>query len=147
MGMAYMALGGKCSTILLTLPKSYTLSALRPTVSQQKATKQQQQHHTLVPDSSTGLLSTSRSECITIKAPNKAALSSARIRVELQIKSAVNSRLLDYTHFISLPMSNEQTAEKLQQFQEKVGCKLLWHGVGSCAFLRVGVECLPGRSK
>eukprot|EP00878_Enallax_costatus_P032053 GHUV01035146.1.p1 GENE.GHUV01035146.1~~GHUV01035146.1.p1 ORF type:complete len:270 (+),score=75.23 GHUV01035146.1:292-1101(+) len=57
---------------------------------------------------------------ITIKAPSKSALSSARIRVELQIKSAIGSRLLDYTHFISLPLSNEQTTTKLQQFQDQV---------------------------
>eukprot|EP00775_Hariotina_reticulata_P012350 gene12350-12484_t len=66
------------------------------------------------------ILGSSRSETITIKAGSKAALSSARIRTELVIINAINSRLLDWTHFVSLPLSNEHTAAKLANFQQKV---------------------------
>jgi hypothetical protein len=34
--------------------------------------------------------------------------------------SAISSRALDYTHFLSLLLSNEQTAVKLQEFQPQV---------------------------
>jgi hypothetical protein len=60
------------------------------------------------------------SQVITIKAPTKQALSKARTRVVLVISSAISSRSLDYTHFLSLPLSNEQTAAKLQEFQQQV---------------------------
>lgn len=81
------------------------------------AQKQQQE--------SGSLLGSSKSQTITIKAPSKQALSNARTQVELLISNAINSRMMDFTHFVSLPLSNEHTAAKLQDFQDKVGCSRL----------------------
>jgi hypothetical protein len=68
------------------------------------------------------------SQVITIKAPTKQALSAARTRVELVISSAISSRMFDYTHFLSLPLSNAQTAVKLQEFQKQVSGMLMQCG-------------------
>jgi hypothetical protein len=83
------------------------------------------------------------SQVITIKAPTKQALSKARTRVELVISSAINSRTLDYTHFLSLPLSNEQTAAKLEEFQQQVNlCSTAVKAAMQCR-LNHSLSCWP----
>lgn len=66
------------------------------------------------------LVGSSQSETITIKANSKQAVSSARVRTQLLIDSVINSQMLDFTHFVSIPLANKHTAAKLQEFQTKV---------------------------
>jgi activating signal cointegrator complex subunit 1 len=79
------------------------------------------------------VLGSKQSEALIIKGSSKAAVASARMRTQLLIDSVISSRMLDYTHFVSIPLANPQTAAKLQDFQAKVGgCRLLaaaiWYG-------------------
>lgn len=80
----------------------------------QSAPKQQQQQQQQV-------LGVSQSDTVTIKGSSKQAVSSARVRTQLLIDSVVSSRMLDYTHFVSVPLANQQTAAKLKEFQQQVG--------------------------
>lgn len=57
---------------------------------------------------------------IIITAPDKQSLSRARLAVEQVISTALSGRLLDYTHFLSLPLSNADAAATLHSFQEQV---------------------------
>lgn len=77
---------------------------------QHNAPKQQQQQ----------VLGSSQSDTITIKGSSKQAISSARVRTQLLIDSVISSRMLDYTHFVSIPLANKETAAKLQEFQQQV---------------------------
>ncbi|WIA35225.1 hypothetical protein OEZ86_003687 [Tetradesmus obliquus] len=80
------------------------------------SSQQQQQQQ----GGSAPLLGSSKGETITIKAPSKQALSAAHKRVEVVIATMLSGRTLDYTHFLSLPLSNKQTAAKLKEFQQQV---------------------------
>uniref|UniRef100_A0A383VIG8 K Homology domain-containing protein n=1 Tax=Tetradesmus obliquus TaxID=3088 RepID=A0A383VIG8_TETOB len=86
----------------------------RSSGSSQQQQQQQQQ------GGSAPLLGSSKGETITIKAPSKQALSAAHKRVEVVIATMLSGRTLDYTHFLSLPLSNKQTAAKLKEFQQQV---------------------------
>jgi hypothetical protein len=84
----------------------------RPDYRHAKSSKQQLQQQQV--------LGSSQSETLTIKGSSKQAVSSARVRTQLLIDSVLSSRMLEYTHFVSIPLANAQTAEKLQEFQQQV---------------------------
>jgi hypothetical protein len=69
------------------------------------------------------VIGSSQSDTITIKGSSKQAVSSARVRTQLLIDSVISSRMLDYTHFVSIPLANKQTEAKLQEFQKQVNCR------------------------
>lgn len=67
------------------------------------------------------MLASKQSEALVIKGSSKQAVASARVRTQLLIDGVISSCMLDYTHFVSIPLANPQTAAKLQDFQTKVG--------------------------
>lgn len=80
---------------------------------QQHAPKHQQQQ----------VIGSSQSDTITIKGSSKQAVSSARVRTQLLIDSVISSRMLEFTHFVAIPLANKQTEAKLQEFQKQVGSR------------------------
>jgi hypothetical protein len=59
-------------------------------------------------------------EPLLIKGSSKQAVSSARVRTQLLIDSVLDSRLLDFNFFVSIPLATDKTAAKLQELQQQV---------------------------
>lgn len=87
----------------------------------------QQHHHR--PQQSLQSLSCTVSEPITIKGPTRQAVSSGRARVQLLLDSILDSRLVDWSHFVSIPLASDEAAAKLQKFQATVRVCALTRGV------------------
>jgi len=75
------------------------------------------------------VLGSSQSDVVKIKGSSKQVVNSARVRTQLLIDSVINSRMLDYTHFVSIPLANKDTAAKLQEFQTKVCVNIAVHSI------------------
>lgn len=96
-------------------------SCLDPADTRRDQPHHQQRHPSKQQQQQQQVLGSKQSEALIIKGSSKQAVASARVRTQLLIDSVISSRMLDYTHFVSIPLANPQTAAKLQDFQAKVG--------------------------
>jgi activating signal cointegrator complex subunit 1 len=60
------------------------------------------------------------SETITIKSADRAAVLRTKTRLDLLVSGLINSRSLDYTHFVSIPLQSQAIHSKLEKFQQQV---------------------------
>ena len=69
------------------------------------------------------------SETITIKAADRAAVLRAKTKLDLLVTSTINSRSLDYTHFVSIPLQSPAIHSKMKEWQQQVtgGAHICYH--------------------
>jgi activating signal cointegrator complex subunit 1 len=60
-------------------------------------------------------------KAITIRASTQLAVAQARERTQLKIQTTIAGRLLDFTHFVSLPLNSSAVSIQVAAFKDQVG--------------------------